>query len=562
MFGGRKKPVEDIEYMRTAGRLLGPAKSAVVDAGLIHRWRSSFDIALWLRSANVLKETIGLEIFLSVLALIAGGIVLVVTQQVFGAQIVISWGDPGVLSAGVAGIALFAASILGPGRILPLLFLVTLSVLFPILGVTPSQPVFVVFSVIVGTAVIARNLFDIILNMVRGNYAHKGDKRENSDTLSLNFKQAEKVAIQAQSILEECFGAKRIEAISSIRTDRAAPYRWIRGLLPVGPLFYRRPRKEQRPPLTVQDPRYRDYRFVIDMSDALCAGLLGLAGVRPRLRYAEDTDRPLAQDRYWRNDVQELHDTGVGDVFLRFHQSTVEADFPPTATSIDVCTFKTYAVMNNFRRTPLFLLKVSDVIGVLKCEHPAFSKAQQAKNYADLIITPEEAMEYLQDGKFAKQTARADRFKVDSTSDPLGKPILAFGDNDDDPIMSFDAARVWPRTDARRGYFHAVMALRGAIHIVSRKLAIEVSPSRRDVLLVDNMRMLICRREDGPTGVFTPISLCRDILAASAPILAGRWIRQIYGFTLRVSQSEAQEDRQAQSLDVSLEGRADEVLDE
>ena len=502
----RLRKGKDVNFIRASRRPQKPARDAWVNIGVIDRFRCRVDVALWLRIENTLRDIVMTEIA--------------------------AWGGAVAVSAftTTAVAALWTNDAMGR-------------------TMTGFGYVVAVFSAL-SFAYILKFYFDKITRQIRSSYAHRGDKRPGSETLSLTFSQAEKVTTKAQEVLGDCLPAKTREKIASIRSDRATPYRVLRNYLPIGPLFFRQPRQyrlQQMP-----DGEYVHYRFGIDIADALCAGVLGMAGARPRLRYSEDTDIPLAQDRYWRNDVQELPDAAGGDIFLRFHQSTVEGDFPPSATTVDVCTLKTYACINNFRETPIYLLRVRDIVDCLRGESPHASPEQQHALYEDLAIDGRRAFELLSAAIFAKQSARADRFRYEAIADPIGKPIFAYGDNEDDVIMSFDPGRVWPRTDAGIESKHAVIALRRAIHLASRKAAVEVKLTRQDVLLIDNLRMMIARREDNPTGLATPLSLARDIVAAAAPPLAGRWLRQIYGFPPRVSSRQSAEASESELTDVAL----------
>lgn len=364
----------------------------------------------------------------------------------------------------------------------------------------------------------------------RKKYAHKGDKRDGSSTLSLTFGQAQKVTREVQAILRHQLSANAVSRLEGLKSDRETPYRLVRNVLPVDPFFHRRPRQHQWPPLPQSGGAYEKYRKVVDTVDAISAGLLGIVGAEPQLRYAEENNAPLAKDRFWRSDSQEFTDQLTPDIFLRFHQSTVEQDFPPTGKSGDICIYKAYAVMNNFRQTPLYLLRVRDVVDVLRGVHEKIDPDFQHLVYRQLAITPDQAVEHLQNGKFLKFTARADRFNLDQSTTPTPKPILSFVNGDDDPTMSFDSGRVWPSTDASAQTLHALIALRRSISLAGKYACVQVTPMRRDVLLVDNQRMLIARREDAPNGFLSMGAIWADAMGGSFPKLAGRWMRQIYGF--------------------------------
>ncbi len=543
MVEGPSESVGKIQFVRSAARLPGPPREAVVRVSLRHRLRVMLDSFLWLRSANTIREILFTEIAFAFGAFSAGVATVAAAGGWRGAV-----NSPVDMAIALVAGAIGLLSVLFPNFTGFLIGLILVVVSMAVRDVAAGAALLEgdywrlahVYAVAFGVAALVRFTSGQMWGRFRQRTGHKDDKREGSETLALSFKHADKVADRVRTILTDCFDTQLLEKITSIKTDRAAPYRLIRGVLPVNPLFFRRPRHYLSPPLSRGTERYRHYRLIVDTTDAICAGLLGLVGARPRLRYGEDSDKPLANDRYWRSDGQELNDTGSSDVFLRFHQSTVEADFPPKNKAGDVCNFKAYAVMNNFRGTPLYLLRVRDVIDVLYCRHLDYSAQQQQSVYDGLNINSgEQVITFLKISRYAKFTARADRYQHETT-EKLGKSVIAFTDEaETDAIMSFDPGRVWAMKEAPIEMFDAIMALRRAIHLASRKCAIEVTPERRDVLLVDNLRMLICRREDAPNSFLRPLSLFRDTFAGTFAPLSGRWLRQIYGFPEKVRAASA-----------------------
>ena len=530
----RSETVKEIQYLRTAKSLPGPASEAIVSIGLRHRLRTTLDAFLWLRSANTLREIFLTEFLFATSSVIVGMSAFVLSGSEAPTEL-------GIVGKVLAILALFIGliSIAVPGLVPFLLGLIVLVLISFSADLASSSEYFgagywnvtAAYALIFGVAAAFRFLTGLLWGRFRDRTGHKDDKRSGSHTLSLSFKHADKVTDRFKTVLTDCFSASDVEKISSITTDVSAPYRLVRGILPVSLFFLRRPRSYQNQRITRSTRNYRKYRLIVDTTDAICAGLLGVVGARPRLRYGEESDDPLAKDRYWRSDGQEINDTGSSDVFLRFHQSTVEADFPPKNAAGDVCNYKAYAVMNNFRGAPLYLLRVRDVVDVLYCRHKDYSEKQQQKIYDGLNIEDgDEAVSMLQISRYAKITARADRYQHE-TVEKLGKSVLAFTDEEKtDAIMSFDPGRVWPMKEAPIEMFDALIALRRAVHVASRKSTIEITPERRDVLLVDNLRMMICRREDAPNSFFQPFSLVRDTFAGTFEPLAGRWLRQIYGF--------------------------------
>lgn len=538
MFFKKKPPINDVRYV-VASSVRPVHRHAKMLISPYRRWRAGVDVGLYLKYASTLAEIFRTEAVISIgSSLVAAIIALsIVLAQPIDLIVAVKSAPGSSILTPIIGL-LIVISLLFPTPLPAVVIGLAIASLVVLANVSDGQSVndfdFTLLQLtafVGGTAVLTRVFSAALTHHIRSSFGHKDDKRPGSDTLSLNFKQAEKVTDRVAKVLDNCLSAEQIGRIEAIVDDREAPYRVIKNFLPIGPLFFRRPRAYLGPQLSVNTDAYRTYRKVIDITDALCAGVLGLIGARPQLRYSEDTDKPLATDRYWRADGQELNDTGFNDVFLHYHQSTVEADFPPKQRPGDVSTYKTYACISNFRRRPLYLLRVRDVIDVLRCCHDAISEEQQLRIYEGLSIDGERAFELLQVGKFAKHSARADRYQYES-SEPLGKAIIATGADDSDVIMAFDAGRVWPRPDADRASYDAVLALRRAIDLASSTLAIELTLLRQDVLLIDNLRMLMGRREDSPTGL--GLRLVLDCFAAYNPSVVGRWTRQLYGYPKRI----------------------------
>ena len=162
MFRARQKPVEELEFIRTARRLPGPAKSAVIRTHFIGRWQSTFDISLWLRTAHLMKEIIWVEIGITLFSLLIGGVALYTAQGAFWEQDNILWNDLGIIISGAALIALFVASIFLPGMaFLMLSMIVWASVswgLFFLGGGENALSIIAVFTMFLGGAVISRTI--------------------------------------------------------------------------------------------------------------------------------------------------------------------------------------------------------------------------------------------------------------------------------------------------------------------------------------------------------------------------------------------------------------------
>lgn len=243
--------------------------------------------------------------------------------------------------------------------------------------------------------------------------------------------------------------------------------------------------------------------------DSFSAALLHLLDAVPEFRIV-GVREPLVRDIVTAPLMPELNDRSTRDMPLRFHQSSTEKDLPGIgAGKADgfVCSYKVYTCMWNYRRVPIYLLPVKDLLEAL----PEAEKA-------DVIET-------LQKPVFDKIGPRAD---IGISSRPVNDvPLLVNAGTAQNPdwLMSFDPGRVW--AEDHPGARHALLVLRDTLRRFSRHDAVrEIKMRRRDVLIVDNMRALLSRREmpGGPA----------DALAQMA---AGprkrRWLRLMYGYPMK-----------------------------
>ncbi|MBI1391650.1 MAG: hypothetical protein GC152_02805 [Alphaproteobacteria bacterium] len=340
----------------------------------------------------------------------------------------------------------------------------------------------------------------------------------NWPPIQLDGDHAGEIGQQAVGSIKQHFAERKWRRIESLNADRETPYRVILGaaLVPFG--YPRAPEDEfelQQVDHPATDNRRSD---ALDIVDALAAGVLRLLGSKPLARFSARGGALVATNRYWRPDRQELPDNPQGDIFLRFHQSTVERTFPPMPDGDSVCTYKTFVAVNNFRRTSILLLRVKDVVERLRTDPEVIGVWGHG--------TGDDLIKKLGEPHFTKEAPRVAYYRQAAAGSAIDAPILLFDSDDGEPIMSFDPGRVWDgKSDATRSR-HAVMALRVAIHNASCDSAIAVTLRKQDVLVVDNLRMLIGRREDDPTSILP----WRDMVAAAWPPLRGRWLRQLYGF--------------------------------
>lgn len=323
----------------------------------------------------------------------------------------------------------------------------------------------------------------------------------------------------AASTLIHCGQREIVEPIIAFQDDTDVPYRILKGFAPVPVFALRRP-KDYRPsqPSNSRKKWEEDRLFKID---ALCGGLLHVVGARPDARFldgGQDGDK-IVQDFYWRYDVQELPDTIQDDICLRFCQSTIER--PAQST----CTYKTYVAINNFRKRPILLLRVKDIVNCLENKEGAHDEHNAMIFRSLKHVNEKNVLHILSDHGFERYPPRMERVTADST-EPISGPIL-FKYGEDDWTMMFDPARVWAQEgNDKRTFMEAIVALRRAIHLVSRQQAIEVTLKKRDVLIVDNLRILVGRWEDRPG-----FSIC-DMITSFDRSLEGRWLRLVFGFPL------------------------------
>lgn len=323
---------------------------------------------------------------------------------------------------------------------------------------------------------------------------------------------------RAAECLAHCLTRKVAEPLETFRADRENPYRILRAFAPMPDFSLRRPAATIKGGVSAAALADRERRlFEID---ACCGGVLHLLSAKAEPRFTDGGDNadPVVHDLYWRADIQELPDTFQSDVFLRFHQSTIERVITNT------CRYKTYVCLNNFRRSPLLLLRVKDVVAFLRGD-PGCDPERVSMIFRGLpLVTPESVLSLLKANAYFRFPPRIERVHA-QRYDPQDGALLFEGEGDD-WVMSFDPARVWIKQGMRDSQRHieALSALRNAIHMASRDRAIKVALKKRDVLLLDNRRMLIGRQEDAPSFSI------RDGLASCFKSLEGRWLRKTYGF--------------------------------
>ncbi|MEL6365795.1 MAG: hypothetical protein AAFR11_13250 [Pseudomonadota bacterium] len=245
---------------------------------------------------------------------------------------------------------------------------------------------------------------------------------------------------------------------------------------------------------TFEGRRFRQFDMVV-------AGLLFILGAEVKRRY-QNAAAPVVRTLVSAPSEPQISDRDGPDMHLRFHQSTVEKGLPDPfkpAAGEETCIYKAFAAVRNRRRIPIYVLPVNDVIEAITDDR-------------------EWTLDQLQRPIFQKIGPRYD--SNDAAIITEGQSVIRRGLRDGDWLMSFDPDRV--STDDENGR-RALRRLRAAINRV-RNDAVAVVLNRRDVLLVDNLRALVARRE------YYPLT-AREALRALF-FQKPRWLRLYYGFPL------------------------------
>ncbi len=298
------------------------------------------------------------------------------------------------------------------------------------------------------------------------------------------------------------------DKLDHLKAAEGEPYLLIRCTAPVFYFF------SQRNYSLLQNRRKEEtkYRKRMFGLDAMAAGFLYYLGARPQYHTIAAKNRrgQFARDLLSAPGQAEIAERDGFDMPLRFHQSIVENSFPgcPASKTYGVtCIFKTYFGLRNWRQIPIYLLPVRDVIRNIP-EEEREEVLEQLQRRAYSISAP------LSDGSY------------DAFARPLheGLPLLFPGNHEGDWLLSFDPNRLVEADDDRAR--KAVSDLRKAIQAAQREGCTKRIIVRfRDLLIVDNLRALVSRREFDP------------VFWDSARLIVGpkeRWLRQMYGTPLEI----------------------------
>ena len=292
--------------------------------------------------------------------------------------------------------------------------------------------------------------------------------------------------------IRRLFGKRRLQKFERLRRGETS-FLVVRGL-PTASFAFPFPARHSALHDGVDPRRFRHF-------DMIVAGLLFHAGAEVRRRY-QNAAAPIVRTLLSAPTEPQVGDRDGSDMNLRFHQSTVEKGLPDPslpAAGEDTCTIKAYAAVRNRRRIPIYVLPLKDVLAQIAGEdfdwltgqlmRPVYYKVGPHFDNNDTAVMAE------------------------------GQPVLRRGEGDD-WVMSYDPDRVSSEDENAK---RALRKLRGAI-MRARKSAIEVVLDRRDVLIVDNLRAMVARRE------YYPFRTSEALRAAF--FKKPRWMRLYYGFPL------------------------------
>jgi len=244
-------------------------------------------------------------------------------------------------------------------------------------------------------------------------------------------------------------------------------------------------------------------------TEMMVAGVAYLLGAHVRRRY-EQPDQPVGRDLRTAPDEPQVGDRDGSDMALRFHQSTVEFQLPvENATQgpgHESCRYKIYIGVKNRRRIPVDLIPVREVVANI---HPDDETKRAG------------VLHELKQAQFRKQ---APTWDVTERAEAVTGEILkevAGPDGEPDWYMCFDPERVRVPDGGKVEAHNAVRQLRAAL-IRCRKNAVRIIIERGDVLVIDNQRAFVSRREYYPQTF-------GDILRLVF-FRRPRWLRLYYAF--------------------------------
>ncbi len=339
------------------------------------------------------------------------------------------------------------------------------------------------------------------------------------------------ISAKAEEILRRRLASGELDAIVRLRAGGSHPYLVIRRLAPVPMLFPVKPDNFNRT-FSSEEAGKKNTKHNLEKRhlDAVAGGILSMLGAAPGARFVDDRrDDRIVLNKHTRKDVQELPDTQQADLFLRFHQSTVERTLPDANNQRGrTCRYVTYTCISNLRRTAIHVLSVLDIVNCLENRDGEYTEDEHAAVFRHSNeVNKDNIVNVLSESYYIGMTPRAERFMKD-TEGAAGPILRKFGS--DDYVMSFDAARVWRNEGGTDRHSKAIIALRNAIYLVSRKKAVAVKLASRDILVIDNLRAMVARREDDPGASVRDVWVTLLGVLPFVPDMTGWWLRMVYGY--------------------------------
>ena len=348
-----------------------------------------------------------------------------------------------------------------------------------------------------------------------------------------NARHASELSQMAKGVLRQELPNPILDALGRLREHQDEPFMVVRKVVPIALRFPIRPRWLRRPIKSAS--RQHRIESAKRRMDSVAAGMLSILRVEPSARFNDDrADEKIVVNYYTRNDVQELPDIMQPDMFLRFHQSTVERSIPDINNNGGrICRFKTYTAVSNGLNRPIQLITVKDIIECLTNANGEYSAAEHAAIFErSPDLNADNVLGTLMESHYRRQPPRAIRY-LKGEQGQLGPILRHFADHG--YIMAFDAARVWVDSNGTDRHAQAIMALRSAIGLVSRAKVYEIKLRKRDMLIVDNLRVMTARQEDGN---FVGLRECwvtffhglTSLFLRDGLDYSGWWLRSVYGY--------------------------------
>lgn len=468
-----------------SGKPLQPTAAATVECSPLTRWRISWNLSAYYYGNMSPTTFIVLQIILPLIFLIA-------------------------------------AAIAGFGVWLALCANAPANQLSEVFGQNAAKYVWDVLSLF-ASAVAAYLAYRLCLSILRG---IRSLRMAGVETWHYQFdgSHAAEVSKAASKILRRKLSEKTVAAIKMLRANASEPYLVIRGIAPIPELFPIKPKFVRTRHLSKGAQKRMD--FWKRELDTVAGGVLYLLGVEAAPRFSDDRmDEKLVVNKFTRPDVQEMPDMPQDDIYLRFHQSTIERPFNRA------CQYKTILAVSNFSRKPIYLLKVSDIVDCLENRSGKYAEDTHKEIFwKSPGLTKENVVSFLKEAHYRRSPPRATRYLKGDDGGAVGQPIL-WEPAPGDFLMAFDPARVWVHTSGSRLHAQAVMALRAAIHLASRDHVYEFVLQSRDILVVDNLRAMTARRENPPAASIRDmwISIFPHLIPFF-PDFSGWWLRMVFGY--------------------------------